>query len=1203
MRSSHCRILLLIAVTVVPTAARAQDLVVNGTTMALGGRHVYDTVRVINGGRINVVPFDGSDRDNTGNLELVAASIVVDGTSTISARGAGYQTPRCGDGAGPTATAGGRGGCSVRDSGGGGAHFGGGGRGTKDCFIVGSTTTCQFPWEFEQDCNMVPNAGGSACVTGGTGGGHGCWVQNGTGLATTSPLVSTCGPPPATCSGTTCCYDASIPTAAGFAPTIAGQPYWHSIWAPEFGAAGGDKGCRDGWDGTNVGGGGGGRIVLAGITAMQTGTVTITGTIDADGWRGCGHGNDSAGGGGGGTVLIVGDAVTINAGAEVRAAGGLGGDTQGNADCPPGAQVGGTCDDCGGGGGGGIVSVLSRVATISPAATFDIAGALGGTCPICQGEAGGGAGELQLNQAYVGEICDGYDNDFDGMIDEGLGTVGCGLGACGVVQDRCDVMAGEPNQCSPTVTADPTCSAAAICDRPRVAVILDSSASMLEDLSGYATFGDGSLEHPGLDTDGDGATNDSRLFLAKEALAQVISSYPEIDFALARYHQDQALGRSCQLASWIECAGIFATYDDPTDNTGPVACSVATSPTTSVTVRRDSSGGEECINYAGSCGGPRQGADIVAGFGTDTRDVVRWLDGRETSFAADGSPGDLCNHASGGDCELRATGPTPLQGALLATQDYLVPIKATDPCSPGCRDYTVILVTDGAESCGGDPQAAARSLFRDQGIEVHVVAVSVLPGERAELNRIAAAGSGGTRTATFVSNPEDLVPALTDIIAGAIRVESCNGLDDDCDGDIDEGFPGLADDCSDSGIGVCQGNGSIQCRADGSGTECVITVPGGTPGEEVCNGLDDNCNGRIDEGLMCSSVCVPSGAEVCNGVDDDCNGLIDEADPAAGTPCGLMDGICVPGSLRCVRGDLVCLGGMGGRDEVCNGVDDDCDGEIDEDAPCGEGLLCIDGGCRRPCNAAMEFPCPFGFVCEEPSAGSGTFCLPTACAECTAEERCISDRCVNACEGVACGELEQCVRGTCRDCHTLNCGSDEICHASRCVTDPCRDVDCAADEMCVDGSCLPACDDALCAAGERCGDDGTCQSTTCAAVTCDPGEYCDDGACRADPCQMMACRPGDVCVSRMGCIDDPCPVVRCPAGASCRANADGVPICAGLAADAGPSGRWVWAGGRGPGTCAVAPAAGAVPRESRDYPLGWVWLLVLGLALRFRRSL
>ena len=141
----------------------AQDLVVDGTTTTLGGLHRYDQVRVINGGRIVVPQFDGTDRANTGNLVIVANDIFVDATSSISARGAGYGVLRCGDGMGPAADAGGAGGCAVRDSGGGGAHFGQGGRGTKDCNLFGSATSCQFPQEFESDCGNTLNGAGTAC--------------------------------------------------------------------------------------------------------------------------------------------------------------------------------------------------------------------------------------------------------------------------------------------------------------------------------------------------------------------------------------------------------------------------------------------------------------------------------------------------------------------------------------------------------------------------------------------------------------------------------------------------------------------------------------------------------------------------------------------------------------------------------------------------------------------------------------------------------------------------------------------------------------------------------------------------------------------------------------------------------------------------------------------------------------------------------
>src|SRR5690606_21635842 len=173
-------------------------------------------------------------------------------------RGAGYSTVRCGDGVGPTVAAGGAGGCSVYDSGGGGAHFGRGGRGTIDCFICGSATSCQFPQEFEADCGNTLNAGGTAC------------------------------------SSNTACRGASCAVFTG-EPSTAGQAFRHSIYETEFGASGGDKGCRDG-DGFSsqpaVGGAGGGRVVLVALTDAETGTLRVDGTVTAAGRRGCGTGND-----------------------------------------------------------------------------------------------------------------------------------------------------------------------------------------------------------------------------------------------------------------------------------------------------------------------------------------------------------------------------------------------------------------------------------------------------------------------------------------------------------------------------------------------------------------------------------------------------------------------------------------------------------------------------------------------------------------------------------------------------------------------------------------------------------------------------------------------------------------------------------------------------------------------------------------------
>ena len=75
--------------------------------------------------------------------------------------------------------------------------------------------------------------------------------------------------------------------------------------------------------------------------------------------------------------------------------------------------------------------------------------------------------------------------------------------------------------------------------------------------------------------------------------------------------------------------------------------------------------------------------------------------------------------------------------------------------------------------------------------------------------------------------------------------ELCDGLDNDCDGEIDEDFTDLGSQCS-VGIGECAADGYYICTQDGLGTECDAIA--GDPGVEICDGLDNDCDGEIDEG-------------------------------------------------------------------------------------------------------------------------------------------------------------------------------------------------------------------------------------------------------------------------------------------------------------------------------------------------------------------
>jgi hypothetical protein len=101
------------------------------------------------------------------------------------------------------------------------------------------------------------------------------------------------------------------------------------------------------------------------------------------------------------------------------------------------------------------------------------------------------------------------------------------------------------------------------------------------------------------------------------------------------------------------------------------------------------------------------------------------------------------------------------------------------------------------------------------------------------------AGQGGTVTCVDGA-PVDSCDPLTG--AGD---ESCNALDDDCDGLTDEDFPDLNTMCDGPDADLCA-NATVTCTSDGTATECLES---GEPKVELCNGLDDDCDGTTDEGL------------------------------------------------------------------------------------------------------------------------------------------------------------------------------------------------------------------------------------------------------------------------------------------------------------------------------------------------------------------
>lgn len=225
---------------------------------------------------------------------------------------------------------------------------------------------------------------------------------------------------------------------------------------------------------------------------------------------------------------------------------------------------------------------------------------------------------------------------------------------------------------------------------------------------------------------------------------------------------------------------------------------------------------------------------------------------------------------------------------------------------------------------------------------------------------------------------------------GIVPTETCNDYDDDCDGDIDEELMQPCSTLCGTGFEICDDGNWVSCSAP-------------QPAEEICDGFDNDCDGKIDEDLECictiqdvgklmpcleppmlcgqgfktcectdetctefkltecmalchwsppvdpAEVCdpfigIPLKEEECNNFDDNCNQLIDEDiySKCYTGPNGTINvGICKAGEMTCSKGTwghykdngefspFMCKDEVTPQQEICNGLDDDCDGIVD----------------------------------------------------------------------------------------------------------------------------------------------------------------------------------------------------------------------------------------------------------------------------------
>jgi hypothetical protein len=848
--------------------------------------------------------------------------------------------------------------------------------------------------------------------------------------------------------------------------------------------------------------------------------------------------------------------------------------------CTPGAPSAETCDgldnDCdgvvdNGNPGGGAACSTGLLGVCAAGTTACTAGAL-----ACNQNTGAGA-----------ETCDGLDNDCNGVVDDGLPVLHCGVGQCAVTTPSC--LGRVPQPCVPGAPAAETCNGldddcdgvvddgnpggGAACSTGLLGVCAaGTTACTSGKLACNQNVQPSAQQCNGLDDDCNGVTDEGCTCL-NGATQPCYSGAPATQHVGACHDGVQ----TCAGGQWGACVGEAlpgAETCDGLDNDcngqvdeglGTLSCGVGQCGRTVAA----------CVNgQAQTCVPGAPSVETCDGLDNDCDGVVD-----------NGNPGaeQACSTGHLGVC---AAGTTACVAGHLACNQNVQPSAETcdgldndcdgaidngnpggnQACSTGhlgvCAAGTTVC-SSGQLSCSQNVQPSAETC---DGLDNDCdgVADNGNPGG----NQACSTGAQGVCSAGTTACSAGHLACNQNVQPSA---QLCNGLDENCNGVVDEGctcLNGTTQACysgaaGTQNVGVCRGG--TQTCAGGNWGACVGQV---LPSAETCDGLDNNCNGQVDDGLgtlscgvgQCgrtvaacagghANTCNPGApsAETCDGLDNDCDGVVDNGNPGGNQACstGLL-GVCAAGLTLCQSGALTCVQQRSSSPETCDGLDNNCNGQVDD----GLGsTTCGSAGCTvtvQNCVAGVAQACQVSQV-------NGQTCS----------------------DGNACTQTDTCQAGVCTGGNAVVCAASDQCHSvgtcnpsTGACTNPtktngtsCSDGNaCTSGDVCTSGTCGGA----TVAAGTSCGAAQVCNGTACSSGCYISGAFYASGTANpANACQTCApatsttawsnlgngasCNDGNACTSGDVCTSGTCGGATVAAGTSCGAAL----VCNGTACSSG----------------------------------------------------